>query len=162
MSAHVTTYVPHAGEGTHTLVIAVEISDTLLTSRARDHELQEHVRQLVADALAEHRAGPTPMHMATICVGVVSRQYDRWPDELTSRSHNPEVVRARMEAMWLAYRRAGLSYSEAGRLFDRDHTTVLSAVRRIDEKLQDDPRLGWWLDRCWALACSNGDWAETA
>lgn len=50
-------------------------------------------------------------------------------DEIASRGRAAHVARARHEAM-RKVRSRGFSYPAIGELFDRDHTTVMSAVKR--------------------------------
>lgn len=49
--------------------------------------------------------------------------------ELLSRSRDAHYVRARAEA-YVVLRGQGWSYPSIGRAFKRDHTTILSAVRK--------------------------------
>ena len=52
------------------------------------------------------------------------------------------VARPRQAAMWLAKQLTTRSLPDIGRRFGgRDHTTVLHAVRRIDELRAGDPQL---------------------
>lgn len=55
------------------------------------------------------------------------------------------VARARQVAMYLAHVGLGLSYTDAGRLFGRDRTTVAHACRLVEER-RDDPRFDASLD----------------
>jgi chromosomal replication initiation ATPase DnaA len=48
------------------------------------------------------------------------------------RYRAPLVVLARQVAMWLARQLLGASYPEVGRFFHVDHTTVISACRRVE------------------------------
>ena len=43
------------------------------------------------------------------------------------------VVQARWE-LWILLRKRGLSYTEIGSLFCRNHTTVVEAIRRAEER----------------------------
>jgi hypothetical protein len=52
---------------------------------------------------------------------------------LLGRCRTASVARAR-EELYAALRKTALSYPEVGYLVDRDHTTVLYAVRRFEEK----------------------------
>jgi chromosomal replication initiator protein len=62
-------------------------------------------------------------------------------DELLSRSRSPRIVWPRQVAMYLAREHTGLSLPAIGRNFDgRDHTTVLSACRRVTKQLAADPQ----------------------
>jgi chromosomal replication initiator protein len=58
--------------------------------------------------------------------------------ELLSPRRLGSLVDARHAAVWLA-RQAGYSLPAIGRAFDRDHTTVLHAVGRVDRLLASDP-----------------------
>ena len=56
------------------------------------------------------------------------------PDVLLSRSRTREATRARMVAMAVA-RRTGRTTVEIGQRFERDHTTVMYAERKINQLL---------------------------
>lgn len=60
------------------------------------------------------------------------------PDRLSaSRRGTAHTAFARHVAMYLARTRLGLSFTEAGRLFNRDRTTAAHACRRIEESRDD-------------------------
>lgn len=54
---------------------------------------------------------------------------------LRSKSRMSKLVQARMLGMYLMRRELQLSFSECGRAFDRDHTTAISAVAKIEDEL---------------------------
>lgn len=59
---------------------------------------------------------------------------------LLSRKRSRDVARARMVAMYLCYEPSRLSYPRVGRIFERDHSTVIHAcneVRRLVREYQD-------------------------
>lgn len=56
-----------------------------------------------------------------------------------------QVAKARQVAMYLAHVGLGLSYTDAGRLFGRDRTTVAHACRLVEER-REDPRFDASLD----------------
>ncbi|WPY95618.1 helix-turn-helix domain-containing protein [Limimaricola variabilis] len=58
--------------------------------------------------------------------------------EVRGHSRKAHIVAPRHAAMWLAREITGRSMPEIGRAFRRDHTSVLSAIRRID---QADPEM---------------------
>jgi chromosomal replication initiator protein len=58
---------------------------------------------------------------------------------LVHGSRQKSVALARHFAMFLARRHSGRSYPELGVDFGRDHTTVMSAVRKIEALVQVDP-----------------------
>jgi len=62
--------------------------------------------------------------------------------ELLSKDRHKSVAFARHVAMYLCRQRLGSSYPELGRAFgNRDHTTVISAVRRVEQLRQRDPQV---------------------
>ncbi len=62
--------------------------------------------------------------------------------DMTSARRSRMVARPRQMAMWLAKRLTPRSYPEIGRKFGgRDHTTVLYAVRKIEELMVEDIQL---------------------
>lgn len=61
------------------------------------------------------------------------------PIEMRSVRRARPIVNARQVAMYLAKTLTPFSYPQIGRQFgNRDHTTVLHAVRRVTAKMQDD------------------------
>lgn len=56
-------------------------------------------------------------------------------DAMMSRSRQPDLVRARVRAMAVLRWSTGWSLPDLGRLFGRDHTTILAAVRSYEAEL---------------------------
>jgi chromosomal replication initiator protein len=62
--------------------------------------------------------------------------------DLVSKARHRSVSRARHIAMYLCRQRLRCSFPEIGRAFNnRDHTTVMSAVRKVEADRQTDPEL---------------------
>ncbi len=61
--------------------------------------------------------------------------------ELQSSRRARTVARPRQIAMYLAKQLTSRSLPEIGRKFDRDHTTVMHAVRKVEELIVEDPAL---------------------
>jgi chromosomal replication initiator protein len=57
-------------------------------------------------------------------------------EELLSPRRSPAVARSRQLAMYLARELTPLSLTEIARGFDRDHTTVLHAIRSVEGRLE--------------------------
>ena len=73
---------------------------------------------------------------------VVARQYNVSRADLLSSRHTANVVRPRQVAMYLAKTLTLRSLPEIGRRFGgRDHTTVLHAVRKIENLVNNDVTL---------------------
>lgn len=64
------------------------------------------------------------------------------PLEIISQRRTGEMIEARHMAMWLCRELTELSLPSIGKQFgDRDHTTVLNAIRSISKKLTKNERL---------------------
>jgi chromosomal replication initiator protein len=62
--------------------------------------------------------------------------------DLLSKDRHKSVAFARQVAMYLCRQRLKCSFPELGRAFgNRDHTTVMSAVRRVEALRQRDPQV---------------------
>ncbi len=73
---------------------------------------------------------------------IVSRHFAVPKAEILSDRRHRSVVRPRQIGMYLAKQLTSRSLPEIGRRFgNRDHTTVLHAIRKIDRELSGDPRL---------------------
>lgn len=66
---------------------------------------------------------------------VVAEMFGIEPNALRSKSRAREYSCPRMLAMWLARKHTRSALSEIGRYFNRNHSTVISAQRRVDEWL---------------------------
>lgn len=56
--------------------------------------------------------------------------------QLLLHNRDPELVRARHTWTWVVRHWSGLSLSKIGRLCDRDHSTVLHAIRVFETRLE--------------------------
>lgn len=73
---------------------------------------------------------------------LVCAHYKVAPIEMTSRRKAREVARPRQVAMALAKQMTPQSLPAIGRLFgNRDHTTVMHAVRTVDRLYESDPAM---------------------
>jgi chromosomal replication initiator protein len=73
---------------------------------------------------------------------IVSRHFAVSKQDILSQRRHRSVVRPRQIGMYLAKHLTSRSLPEIGRRFgDRDHTTVLHAIRKIDREVGENPRL---------------------
>lgn len=73
---------------------------------------------------------------------IVSRHFAVSKADILSDRRHRSVVRPRQIGMYLAKQLTSRSLPEIGRRFgNRDHTTVLHAIRKIDRELGDNPHL---------------------
>ncbi len=77
--------------------------------------------------------------------------------ELLSKDRHKSVAFARQVAMYLCRQRLKCSFPELGRAFgNRDHTTVMSAVRRVEKLLEEDPQVTAHLEAIEHRLSTNG------
>jgi hypothetical protein len=62
---------------------------------------------------------------------------------MTSESRVRKITHARQVAMYLASEITRNSVAEIGRRFNRDHTTVLHAMREINQRSEKDPEIAF-------------------
>jgi chromosomal replication initiation ATPase DnaA len=67
--------------------------------------------------------------------------------ELRGRSRMLSIARRRSIAMALIRARLSMSYEEIAKHFDRDHTTVMTAVKRCDLQSMEARAVVAYLDR---------------
>ena len=101
---------------------------------------------------------PDPTSVADI-QRVVCGHFRLSNTELLSKDRHKSVAFARQVAMYLCRQRLKCSFPELGRAFgNRDHTTVISAVRRVESLRQKDPQVAAHLEAIEnKLASSDGD-----
>lgn len=66
--------------------------------------------------------------------------------EMQSSRRARNVARPRQIAMYLAKQLTSRSLPEIGRKFDRDHTTVMHAVRKVEELVMEDASMAESID----------------
>lgn len=77
----------------------------------------------------------------------VAARYGRPVQEMWSRQSNRTACRPRQVAMYLARDLTGQSVKSIARRFDRHHTTVLDALRRVEKRRTEDATLAAIMNR---------------
>jgi chromosomal replication initiation ATPase DnaA len=79
---------------------------------------------------------------------IVCKEFDLSLGDLISQQRHQAVVRPRQIAQWLSHQCTGRSLPQIGRMFGgRDHTTILYAVRKIDNLRSEDGKFAALLMR---------------
>lgn len=73
--------------------------------------------------------------------GLTAAYYGLNRSHMESADRSKKIARPRMVAMYLARRLTTFSLPQIGRRFGRDHTTVLHAVARVCDLMQEDMKL---------------------
>lgn len=88
------------------------------------------------------RAPYKPTTMIANIQAVVCAYYGLSPLHMVSAERGRRVARPRQVAMYLARELSGKSLPEIGRRFgDRDHTTVMHAIKVVEERMFDDAEI---------------------
>ena len=111
-----------------------ELPEALTVMQAQIRELQEIVSRLNAAPIIVGRAS-----FMDIIADVVSKHYRITRKEMMSTSKTSAIVWPRMLTMHLIRQRSRYTLCEIGKFFYRDHGTVLSACRRIVERMTTEP-----------------------
>lgn len=108
-----------------------------------------------AEPVVEEPAGPIS---AQSIIRFISEHYDIPIADIKSPRRNPDLVRPRWIAMYLARKLTTLSMPQIGRcLGGRDHTTVLNAITKIDRMIKSDAALA---DEIEGLVRTIKTWAK--
>jgi chromosomal replication initiator protein len=97
--------------------------------------------QLAMEALSNTAIGPRKQRLtAADVVGSVVRHYNVSMKDLQGRSRTRDVVGPRQVAMYLLREETGLSLVDIGQqLGNRDHTTVMHGISKIEREMETDP-----------------------
>lgn len=109
-------------------------------------------RELTLDLAQEVLASLLGTEERLVTVEEIQRRvadaYGVKPQDLRARTRTKAVAFPRQVAMYLARQLTSDSYADIGRAFGgKDHTTVIHAVRKIEDRLQADPGFRRTLDQ---------------
>jgi chromosomal replication initiator protein len=112
-------------------------------------QLPERRRPLDRAVVEEllHRDVPSTSVTPQAVVRTVAAEFGVTWSALKSRRRAQSLVLPRQCAMWLCRKLSGTSFAKLGQFFERQHSSVLHACQRLDERLQQDPTLRQRLDR---------------
>lgn len=91
-------------------------------------------------------AGPVITEKLMVTVRQVSKALGIDPRDILGRSRFPEVVEARA-CVALLLRRQGMSYNRIGERLGRDHSSIMSLVRRAPEYAARSERFAGFMER---------------
>lgn len=72
----------------------------------------------------------------------VAEYYHLAPEQILSPVRTAQIALARRISMYLCRYLIGSSFIRIGEVFQRDHSTVITAVDKVDRELKTDPQLG--------------------
>ena len=140
----------------------ITISDEIITYLAEN--LRSHIRQiegavkkLVAikflsgseitmdiakNCMTELLGGAEPVNVTVDKIfAAIEKKYDVGKSELVGKSRVKDVAQARHVAIYLVRTITEMSLPNIGKLFNRDHSTVISSVDTIEKKISASPAI---------------------
>ncbi len=100
---------------------------------------------LVAAALADMEVAPAVRSLEEI-VRLVASAYGLDPERLRARTRERRIARPRQVAMFLCRRYTDASLKRIGDALGRDHTSVLHAIRAVEQRIAERPQLRYELE----------------
>lgn len=85
------------------------------------------------------KAEASPSVTADSIIAHIAKKYGVAIDDILGRKRTKDIAKARNIAIYSIRRVTGLSQPMIGKKFDRDHTTILSAINSIDEEMKKAP-----------------------
>jgi chromosomal replication initiator protein len=101
--------------------------------------------ELVAAALADVEIAPAARSLEEI-VTLVASAYGLDSERLRARTRERRVARPRQVAMFLCRRYTDASLARIGDALGRDHTSVLHAIRAVEQRIAERPQLRYELE----------------
>ena len=95
---------------------------------------------LARGAVAELLGGAEPVNVTVDKIfAKIKEKYDISRELLVSSKRNKEIVGARHICIYLIRKTTDMSLPNIGKLFNRDHSTILSSVDQVEKRRMDDP-----------------------
>lgn len=82
----------------------------------------------------QQRAAVTPDRI----IAGVSNKYGVSADDLKSKKRSQDIAEPRHIAIYIMRRMTEMSLPQIGREFNRDHTTIMSSIAKIDERIKNN------------------------
>lgn len=93
-------------------------------------------RRAIADIISDSE--PSPVTVERICK-TVAEYYGVAVEDIKGQKRNANIAMARHMCIFLVRQNTNLSLEEIGEKFDRNHSTVISSIRRIEEEKTSSP-----------------------
>ena len=120
-----------------------ELEGTLVRLSAQAKLMDQPIsKQMVADMLDRMNIDQNREIGVDTIIEKVADYFDIGPADIKGSRRPRSISRPRQYAMYLSRKHTEHSYPELGRLFGgKDHTTVLAAVKKYEEKIEEEPEI---------------------
>lgn len=94
--------------------------------------------ELAKSCISELLGGAEPVSVTVEKIySAVYKKYDIKKEDILSQKRNKEIAEARHIAIYLIREITEMSYPNIGKLFERDHATIISSYSKIQKKITD-------------------------
>jgi chromosomal replication initiator protein len=100
-------------------------------------------RRAIADIISGSE--PSPVTVERICK-IVAEYYGVTAEDIRGQKRNAGIAMARHMCIYLVRNNTNLSLEDIGERFARDHSTVISSIRRIEEEKSKSPATAALID----------------
>ena len=119
------------------LILRVHLHSNALLQRQPASITTEHVNEFLKDLLEKERQSIlTPEKI----IRAVSSYYDMRSEDILGKSQAQDCVMPRQLAMYICRKELKLAFAAIGRIFSRDHSTVMASVKHIQQQLDKQDR----------------------
>lgn len=94
----------------------------------------EMAKTVLSDYFSEERRKVTPEKI----LSVLQRRYAITEEEIKGKRRSADIVYVRHLAIYLIRAYTDLSLKRVGKIFDRDHTTIIAACSGVEERIKND------------------------
>lgn len=96
--------------------------------------------EVARDCISELLGGAEPVNVTVDKIfSSIYRKYGVPKEELTGKKRNKEIANARHICIYLIRELTEMSYPNIGKIFDRDHATIMSSFNTVTHKNYTDP-----------------------
>lgn len=93
---------------------------------------------LVKEILEKKRTAIKSTTTAESILKKVAKNYNISTDEMKSQKRKKDVLMPRQISMYLIKTNLMITFDSIGKIFDRDHTTVMNAIKKIEQQIEDN------------------------
>lgn len=123
-----------------------KIESALIAVRAKARLTGGHIDLALVKEVVAAVVGINNLLTAPMICDLVSGQFNVSVNELQSKSRKKSITMPRQIAMYLARKHTEESLADIGKAFNRDHSTVLHAIKVVSNKLIRDASVSLQLD----------------
>ena len=97
---------------------------------------------MAKEAIADITPGKEPLSVTQDkIINIVSAKYGVSASDILGQKRNKDIMLARHVCIYIIRSQTDMSYPSIGRLFNRDHSTIMSSINTIEKKIEEDSQM---------------------